>query len=185
MNLYEDIKKNLKETDTQAGNNLEEICSYVYNDCEGDLNNFPDKEQMEYIADVTDEEYNQIKEMVTKAIENVTGKLYSYDNRNEENIELSDRPTIEYLHGNFEGIDEGVLDDTFIKIRDEALENFKEETGVEIWQDGRSGRHVVVENNFDNAYNYDKLCEIQEKWENWLIDEFAKVYPEENIEEDK
>lgn len=180
MGLYENISKSLKETDTKAGNSLEEICSYVYDDCDGDIDNFPDKEHMEYIADVTGREYNKIKQMVTTAIGNVADHLYSYDRYGKENIELSDRATIAYLYGNIDNVDPEETQHTFEGLRDQAFKNFEEETGVEIFQDGRSGRHIVVENNFDNAYNYDKLCAIQSKWEDWLIDEFAKAYPEED-----
>lgn len=187
--MYKEIKNNLCETDTKAGNDLEEICSYIYDDCNGDIDNFPDKEQMEYIADVTGREYNQIKKMVATAIENVADHLYNYDRYGKENIELSDRATIAQLYGNIDNVDPEETQHTFENLRDQAFKNFEDETGVEIFQDGRSGRHIVVENNFDNAYNYNKLCAAQEKWEDWVIDEFAKAYPfpddavENNLEE--
>ena len=188
MSLYEIIKRNLKETkqlksnlketETQAGNDLDEICSYVYNDCDGDISNFPDKEKMEYIADVNGREYNQIKKLVEKAISNVADHLYSYDRWGKENIELSDRATMNYIHGNVDNVDPEESMWTYEKLRDQAFKNFEDETGVEIYQDGRSGRHIVVENNYYNASHYDELCAAQEKWEDWLIDEFAKAYPD-------
>lgn len=178
MNLMESIKNNLKEAETEAGNDLDEICSYVYDDCDGNMDNFPDKERMEYIADVNGREYNKIKKLVEKAIGNVADHLYSYDRWGKDNIELSDRATMNYIHGNFDNVDPEESMMTYEKLRDQAFKNFEDETGVEIFQDGRSGRHIVVENNYYNASHYDELCAAQEKWEDWLIDEVAKAYPE-------
>lgn len=51
-------------------------------------------------------------------------------------------------------------------------ENFETETGVKLYFEGRSGRHVCVENTLSNAFQYDALCELQQRYEKTLI----KIY---------
>lgn len=46
---------------------------------------------------------------------------------------------------------------------------FYEETGVVVYCEGRSGRHVVVEGNLDNALQIDKLKEVQQRLEEEFI----------------
>ena len=46
---------------------------------------------------------------------------------------------------------------------------FYEETGVQVYCEGRSGRHVVVEANLDNVLKIDKLKEVQQRLEEALI----------------
>lgn len=162
----------LKEgTETEAGNDFDEVASYMYQDAGNEIDQIPSKEGMEYIADVTDEEYNQLYDAVKTAIENVADHFYN------GMIELSDRATMYHLSGNVEQENPDEVQQVYANLRDEAFEKFQEETGVEIWQDGRSGRHIVVDDNYYNAKNYNELCNIQEKWEDWVIEEFEKKYP--------
>lgn len=46
---------------------------------------------------------------------------------------------------------------------------FYEETGVKVYCEGRSNRHVVVEGNIDNALQIDKLKEAQQRLEEEFI----------------
>lgn len=156
---------------------LDEYCSYLYDYANGEVDDIPSYEETkDYYFDCSKQEYKKIYNMVKTAIENVADNLYSYDN-GKLRIELSDRSTLNNLSGNIEDVDPEQSLFTYEKLRDEAFKKFEEETGVEIWQDGRSGRHIVVDDNFYNAYHYNELCDAQEKWEDWVIDEFAKAYP--------
>lgn len=159
-----------KESETKAGNDLEEICSYVYKDCSGDMQYFPDKEQMEYIADVTGREYNKIKQMVAKAIENVADNFYGdyieiNDNATKLDIHIDNINTDELSDGDYE-----IIDEHYQELVNEALEKLQEFTLGEVYQDGRSGRHIVMEDNFYNAYHYDEIREKQEELEQWVLD---------------
>ena len=169
MNLYAKIKES---ANTKAGNSIEEICDYVYKDCNGDMEYFPEPEQMDYIADVTKGEYNKIKKIVGKAIYNVA------DNKYNGYIELSDNSTLNHLRGNFDNEDPDKVMQEYGSLINSAFAEFEAKTGIEIWQDGRMGRHIIVEDNFYNAYHYDELCRVQEELENWVIDELEKLYPE-------
>lgn len=46
---------------------------------------------------------------------------------------------------------------------------FYEETGVEVYCEGRSGRHVIVEANIDNVLQLNKLKKVQQRLEKELI----------------
>lgn len=158
--------------ETEAGNDIDEICAIVYKDCDGDINRFPDKDAMDYIADVTPKEYKIIKQKVTQAINNVADNFYN------GYIELSNNATINELRGNFDDVDPDQVMQEYSSIVNSAFAQFEADTGVEIWQDGRMGRHIIVEDNFNNAYNYNDLCNKQEELEEWVIDELEKAYPE-------
>ena len=171
---------NLNEgVETKAGNDFDEVASYMYNEANGDIDYIPSFEQTDdYIASVTKREYNALYKAVKKAIENVAGHMYN------GNIELSNRATINRLTG--ETLDEVDPDAALQFYQDLCMEGFKgfeDETKVEIWQDGRMGRHIVVADNYENAKDYDMLCNIQEKWEDWVVEEFAKAHSKENIDE--
>jgi hypothetical protein len=159
-----------------SGSVLEEYCGYLYDDANGYVEDIPNYEKTtNYFFDCTKKEYNKIYNMVKTAIENVADHMYSGDSK--PMIELSARHTLNNLSGNVDNVDPEESLFSYEKLRDEAFKKFEEETGVEIWQSGRSGRHIVVDDNFYNAYHYNELCEVQEKWEDWVIDEFAKKYP--------
>lgn len=173
-NLSVKILKEAKEELSEA--ELEEYSQYLYEEADGEIDNIPDYERTtDYIFYCTKPEYKKIYNMVKTAIENVADHFYTGDNT--VYIELSDRSTLNSISGNVDDVDPEESMFTYEKLRDEAFKKFEEETGVEIWQSGRSGRHIVVDDNFYNAYHYNELCAAQEKWEDWVIDEFAKAYP--------
>ena len=151
-----------------------EYASYLYNEASGEIENIPTFEETnDYYFYITKKNYNDIYNMVVKAINNVKDNLYSYD-YSKQKIELSDRATLLYLDIIEKENIEYKAEQLYCYLRDRAFNMFEKDTGVEIYQDGRSGRHIVVEDNFYNAYNYDKLCSKQEKYENWLINKYNK-----------
>ena len=179
--VYDDYvvdKSDLKEgVETAAGNDFDEVASYMYDEALGNVDYIPSFERTnDYIASVSKKEYNALYKAVKSAIENVADNMYN------GYIELSDRATINRLTG--ETLDDADSDSAlqvYQDLCDKAFKNFEDETKVEIWQDGRMGRHIVVADNYENARDYDNLCKIQEKWENWVVDEFAKAYSKDNI----
>lgn len=173
-------KKDIKEgVETKAGNDFDEVASYMYNEANGDIDYIPSFEQTnDYIASVTKREYNNLYKAVKTAIENVADNMY------DGYIELSDRATISSLYGDkLEDADPEEAMALFGMLRDEAFKQFEDETKTEIWQEGRSGRHIVVKDNYLNAVDYDYLCRVQERLEDWVIAEFARKMSNDNIDE--
>lgn len=179
--VYDDYvadKPDLKEgVETAAGNDFDEVASYMYDEALGNVDYIPSFERTnDYIASVSKKEYNALCKAVKNAIENVADNMYN------GYIELSDRATINRLTGEtLDDADPDIALQHYQDLCDKAFKNFEDETKVEIWQDGRMGRHIVVADNYENARDYDNLCKIQEKWENWVVDEFAKAYSKDNI----
>lgn len=162
----------LEATEKLSEATIDEYCQYLYEEAEGDVDGIPDYETvLNYFFYVTKREYNLLYKRVKLAIENVADHFYN------GKIELSNRATINRLYGNIDDVDPEETMWTYSDLVRNALESFEKETGVEVWQDGRMGRHIVVDDNFSNAYNYNKLCEVQEGWEDWVVEEFAKQYP--------
>lgn len=56
-------------------------------------------------------------------------------------------------------------------ILEDKLAEFEQKSGVEIFALGRSGRHICIENTFENALNYYKLKDLQEKLEEEFIEQ--------------
>ena len=53
---------------------------------------------------------------------------------------------------------------------DDVCKKFEKKTGIDIWLEGRSGRHVCVENTLKNAIRYDELCDLQKELKNEYIE---------------
>lgn len=156
-----DIHFKVEEDETQAGNDIDEIAAIVYSESSNDVNEIPSFEETnDYIASVTKSEYLKIYKNVKQATQNVEDHFYN------GMIELSDRATMNELTNADRNIDE------WAQIVTKKLEQFEEETKVGVWQDGRMGRHIVVEDNYYNARDYNKLCATLERLEQEAIDEF-------------
>jgi len=65
-----------------------------------------------------------------------------------------------------------------------AVETFEENTGVKIYLLGRSGRHVCVENTFENLSRYAELKQRAEHLEKWVIQEMNNAEDIEDIEDE-
>ena len=55
-----------------------------------------------------------------------------------------------------------------------AKKTFMDRTGVEIFCLGRGSRHVCVPHTYQNALQYDKLCEEQRILEKWVIQAYQE-----------
>lgn len=81
-------------------------------------------------------------------------------------LELSDTPVLNSFTNEYiASLGDEVALDFYMNIVRNVLTSFEkrmQEMGLlqgEVWQDGRSGRHVVIENNINNILNYDKIKE--------------------------
>lgn len=136
-----------------------------------------------YDENVTEEMYNKVVAIVTKALENV--KFYRADNKTL--IELNDNHTmwdIEIPEGKEAGFD-SYMTYRYSDVVTEAANEFEEETGVPMYFEGRSGRHVCVPNNFLNAYKYNELKSKQEQLEKEVIEKVEFELKGEEVDESK
>ena len=141
---------------------------------------YPDYEWFSgYVVDMTKREYNTIKNKIDKALRDV--KFYSGDSG--LLIELNDNHTMWELEAR-DDVDSNYAIEDYFSMVDAALVRFENETGVEVWQAGRSGRHICVENNVYNLLDYYKLCEVQRKLEDEVIQEFNETYGNGKVERD-
>lgn len=162
---------------------LEEWASYLYNEADGEVSKIPSYEEcIDWIVNVDKSTYTTLYKLVKSAIENVEGHFYTGDNKTY--IELSDNATMNNLREDFNNVDPDQSLESYEFLRDQAFAAFEDSTGVEIWQAGRSGRHIIVDDNFHNAFYYDHLCEEQERLEEWVISELEKRYPMQETEGD-
>lgn len=105
-------------------------------------------------------------------LENVP--LYREDHYSDNYIELNDHNIFNRL--DFNGAiktsdDEAIFYEVYTDMVNAAAEKFERITGVPIYLLGRSGRHVCVELNKENAKRFDELQDVQEKLEKEFIDE--------------
>lgn len=121
---------------------------------------------------VEDYDFNQL----AKAVEEVyalynSPALVRYDASDDGYgvcLELSDNHTLW-------DIDTPDFDDEeYCFVVESARKQFEEVTGVECFLVGRSGRHVCVEDTFDNATRYFELCDVQRDLEESVINTFNK-----------
>lgn len=136
-----------------------------------------------YDSSITPEIYNAAKTSVENALNNV--KFYEGD-RGEPYIELNDNRTLWDIEAPDEyGADEdGSFEVVYSDIVQEACQDFKDETGEELYLLGRMGRHVCVANHYVNAIRYNELKAVQEKYEKQVIDK-ANAYLKSGLEESK
>lgn len=157
--LAEDVSYNASEEKDSLLNYMFELISEyrIF-----DLANIPSFEEVrEYFDDsITKPKYERCVKLLTDAVEGV--ETYSDDGRTY--IQLSDNHTALQLDCDIEPEMYGTL-------VDRAIEDFKQETGVDLYLLGRSGRHVCVDVNLHNLLNYATLCQVQSKLEKKVIND--------------
>lgn len=132
-----------------------------YGSAEIDTWNLPDVDNYEYsYGTVAKETLDKAIELLTKLISSV--KFYVGDNG--AHLELNDNRTLWNINAPDEY--EGEFDNEYYQyLVDQALDEFEERTGVKAYQDGRMGRHIVVDITFDNMIRFNELKEVQESLE--------------------
>lgn len=159
------IKESYNDT-TALG---EEIYKYVqrYQIWSSDIANEPldaiqsnldDLDSFWYVEDFDETE---LRNIIRSSIELAYDiKLYNEDRENF--IELSDNHTLWKINANISEYD-------YVEYVNAAAEEFEQETGTPLYFLGRSGRHVCVENTYENAIRYDELCAVQNRLEDEMV----------------
>lgn len=116
-----------------------------------------------YIMDISEEGFNQAVSKINNVVDNIA--TYTNDDGTDY-IELSDNSTVNQLDNpNKDMEDYNILVDV-------ACKEFEEQTGTELYLLGRSGRHVCVELNYENAKNFESLASKASELEQGVIDSF-------------
>ena len=84
-------------------------------------------------------------------------------------IELNDEHTLWKINT------ENITEDEYANLVDSYAGYFKYDTGCDLYFLGRSGRHVCVDDTFDNIVNYDFLRNTQMNLEQDMIDEINNM----------
>ena len=112
------------------------------------------------------------KKSILKCIEYIKNVISSEGFRYYEgNIQLNDNHTMF-------NINKYIDTDEYWLLVGDYLQSFEEESGCEVFLDGRMNRHVVVKDTVDNFINYNKLRGLQIKYENELVEYINTNYPE-------
>lgn len=171
---YVTTESKLQEEDTE--NNIDmELAKYLYDESEGDVEYIPDHEDVVYYYsdDITDEVYTKTYEYVKNLIENIK----YYNSEGTTLIELSDNRTMQEI------TNDNITSEEYWTVANLYLETFEMETGVEVYTEGRSSRHICVANTFENAKRYKELQQKQQELEQQFIKEINNT--ETDLEESK
>lgn len=152
-----------------------ELAKYLYDESEGDVEYIPDHEDVVYYYsdDITDEVYTKTYEYVKNLIENIK----YYNSEGTTLIELSDNRTMQEI------TNDNITSEEYWTVANLYLETFEMETGVEVYAEGRSSRHICVANTFENAKRYKELQQKQQELEQQFINEINNT--ETDLEESK
>ena len=157
-------------------NNIDmELAKYLYDESEGDVEYIPDHEDVVYYYsdDITEEVYTKTYEYVKNLIENIK----YYNSEGTTLIELSDNRTMQEI------TNDNIEAEEYWTVANLYLETFEMETGVEVYTEGRSSRHICVANTFENAKRYKELQQKQQELEQQFINEINNT--ETDLEESK
>jgi len=177
--LFESFQENLQEASVDE-NACQDNARYFFDahcQYDGDLNDV----DYEYgLGDYTDNkaEVKRIEQLVKEAWNKVADHLYyDHENHGPRYIELSDNHTLWNIENDKFPNDDYAAEEYNMQVQD-AFDDFKSETGVELYSLGRSGRHICVELNYDNALRYDELASKQQELEQRVIDGMNSWEPE-------
>lgn len=171
---YVTTESKLQEEDTETNIDME-LAKYLYDESEGDVEYIPDHEDVVYYYsdDITDEVYAKTYEYIKNLIENIK----YYNSEGTTLIELSDNRTMQEI------TNDNITSEEYWTVANLYLETFEMETGVEVYAEGRSSRHICVANTFENAKRYKELQQKQQELEQQFINEINNT--ETDLEESK
>lgn len=118
----------------------------------------------EYMVDEFESEFDDLNELdeVIAEFYDLVQSLTLYKSEGYDYIELAD-DQIDFGVGHLK-----LTDEDYVQLQisqqvylDDACLAFTEKTNSEVYLLGRSGRHVCVDCNFDNALRFEELCEVQ------------------------
>lgn len=99
---------------------------------------------------------------------------YVYDGKGY--IELSDNHTLWNFDFELDKSESEIFEITYCNEVNKAAEIFEQETGIELFYLGRSGRHVCIIDNFENARLYASIREIQKRLESEVIRNITNMF---------
>lgn len=152
------------ENINEDASDIETAEPYIYDEYR-EYDRYPEYEDFnDSTMSISRKDFNKALNKVKSVIDNVADHFYTSDGH--EYLELHDHHTVNRLTNEDKDISEwGDL----VNI---AIDSFEEATGVELWQAGRMGRHMVVEPSYENAKRYDELVKICCELEDYAIEEF-------------
>ena len=133
---------------------------------------FPTYEDVveEYDVYCSKDEYQNI----VSELSNVVDECEYYGENNHSYLQLHDNHTLNQINvPDTSMYTDAEIDEIYYQLVDSKIAEFEEETGLELYLLGRSGRHVCVESNFSNAAKYDELCEAQQKLKKKYIEDIV------------
>lgn len=119
-------------------------------------NEYGEYEENIYIHE--EEDFIKLVEIALDAKELVVDNLYN------GLIELSDNPTLFFIKADID------IEEYWKQVGDK-LRAFEVMTGTNVYTEGRSSRHICVDNNLMNAYRYEELQTMVNNLEKELIDQ--------------
>ena len=147
------------------------IAEYIYNNL--DISNRGSRQEVSIDTDIDDvreywdDEATETDFEIAKSfIEDIINYGLKYY---EGDIELSDKHILWDINADIDNED-------YWALADEATEKFNAENGVEASFNGRSGRHVVIEDTFDNFMRFKELKDNMEKAQQEFIDKVNNEY---------
>lgn len=178
------IEESVKDENTEIQNDILDYmlaeCDFkVYSDGKAEVTYIPDLDDVQrYVyEDATQEDVDK----VSKQLEDLIANARFYKEDGELYIQLNDNRTLYDIDN--DNVDEQLYND----LLEPYFDAFEEDTGVQLYQAGRSGRHIVVKFNLENLENYDALKAEQEKQEQAFIEEvnnYGKEEESKDIKED-
>ena len=180
INIEESVSpltEDVEDTNNLSGD-LYEIVEYMYDESEQDLDYIPDIEDIQDTIneDCNEDIYNKAVDIVRNIIENIT--YYEYDYK--KYIQLSDNHTMYELNDDVE-----MTADQYSSLVDIFLQQLQDEINIDIYALGRSGRHICIDNTFDNALNYNRYVQAQRKYEQEMINYINQEYGNNKTENKK
>lgn len=177
-NKLKENKEIKKEADEKFKETIYEVAEYLYNESEQDLDYIPEIEDIQdrVNEDCDENMYNKAVDIVRNIIENIT--YYEYDYK--KYIQLSDNHTMYELNDDVE-----MTADQYSSLVDIFLQQLQDEINIDIYALGRSGRHICIDNTFDNALNYNGYVQAQRKYEQEMINYINQEYGNNKTENKK
>lgn len=181
--LFESFQENLKEATVDETWCQEQAEYYFNQDCQ-DSGNLDEIDYVDILNDYTsnENESKRVESLIHDAWKIIKDHIYYSDYK--KYIELSDNHTLWQIDNDKFPNDDSAADEYNSQV-EAAFETFKDETGVDLLALSRSGRHICVELNYENALKYSELVDKQQELEDEVISAMNSWEPEEVEESSK
>lgn len=181
--LFESFQENLKEATVDETWCQEQAEYYFNQDCQ-DSGNLDEIDYVDILNEYTsnENESKRVESLIHDAWKIIKDHIYYSDYK--KYIELSDNHTLWQIDNDKFPNDDSAADEYNSQV-EAAFETFKDETGVDLLALGRSGRHICVELNYENALKYSELVDKQQELEDEVISAMNSWEPEEVEESSK